>query len=732
MDKRNTQYYCDALDEESYVLRSVTGEASLGRLFQYDIQLASVEDNMVYADVLGKNISIEFSDEQDRKIYINAIISQIKLIDYSNSEFFYLLTLVPDLWTLKLSNKNQIFQKSSVIKTIEKVLDQNEISEVRFNTYNDYPPIEYLVQFNESNFSFISRLCEHYGLYFYFEHEKGKHTLIFSDDSSLQPKRKGYESAQYFPAENKENREQRHIYQWSTSSTICTGEVTLIDYDYDKPKKKLSSKSLKDHSHDYSQLQHIHYPGGYKEDDNGASLAQVSLQSSQNEYDRSVGVCNIPQLAVGDKFTLSGYFRDEFNKEYVIISTRTSIRSNDTRSGGSAMVGMDYECMFSVIPADIPYQLDKETHVPVIHGPQTGVVTGPDGEEIWTDKKARVKVKFHWDVEGEDDENSSCWLRVAQMLAHDNWGGQYIPRIGQEVLIEFLNGDPDRPLVTGAVYNGMNQPPLELPDNKTQSGLVTRSSKGGSTANANSIIFEDKKGKEKLSYHAEKDHDFSIENDEAKTVGHDRSLDVGNDETVSIGNNRTETVGVDESITIGNNRTESVGVNETITIGSSRSVTIGQNKSETIAVNKAETIGVAKELTIGGMYQVTVGGAMNETVAIAKAQEVGATKATVVGGSVSETYGSSQSTTIAKDHTENVGKNQTIQVGENQTIKVGKNLTIDAGDQIVIKTGKASITMKKDGSIDIVGKDIQIKGSGKIDVKASKDVTMKGKKILQN
>jgi type VI secretion system secreted protein VgrG len=437
-------------------------------------------------------------------------------------------------------------------------------------------------------------------------------------------------------------------------------------------------------------------------------------------------------MQTGCLFTLLEHPRDDQNREYLVTSATHTIHS-DVFEGSTAAKGQDlYSNSFSAIDSKTPFRPARTTPKPHIRGPQTAIVVGPSGEEIHTDEHGRVKLQFHWDRYGKSDENSSCWVRVSQVWAGKNWGAMHIPRIGQEVIVEFLEGDPDRPIITGRVYNGEQIPPYGLPANKTQSGVKSRSSKGGSGANFNEIRMEDKKGAEQLYVHAEKNQDNIVENDETTSVGHDRTETVGHNETISIGHDRTEIVANNEQISIGNNRTEQVAVNETIAIGFNRSVTIGMNKTETIAINKAETIGAAKELTIGGLYQVSVGAVMNETVALAKTQEVGATKSTTVAGDVSENYNSSQSTSVANDHTESIGKNQTLSIGENQTIQVGKNLTIEVGDQIVIQTGKASITLKKDGTIQISGKDITINGSGKIDVKASNNITMKGQKILQN
>jgi type VI secretion system secreted protein VgrG len=311
-------------------------------------------------------------------------------------------------------------------------------------------------------------------------------------------------------------------------------------------------------------------------------------------------------------------------------------------------------------------------------------VVGPKGEEIHTDEHGRIRVQFHWDRYGELNEASSCFVRVGQMGAGKSWGGIHIPRIGQEVIVSFLEGDPDRPLVIGSVYNGTNKPPFALPANRTQSGVRSRSSLNGTADNCNELRFEDKKGEELVFLHAEKDQTIEVENDESHSVGHDRKKDVKNDETTTVGKNRTESVGENESISVGKDRSESVTGAESITIGKDRSLSIGA--SSTVSVGKDETISVANNRT----------------------DEVG------------------------KDEQVTIGKNRAHSVGEKDTLTVGKQLLIDAGEEIVIKAGSASITMKKDGTITIKGKDITLDGDGKINVKAGGDVILKGSKVTQN
>jgi type VI secretion system secreted protein VgrG len=421
-------------------------------------------------------------------------------------------------------------------------------------------------------------------------------------------------------------------------------------------------------------------------------------------------------LFAGGKFTLASHpCASEQGKTYVVTAI-DHVAGNPTHVARGDVEMKGYENSFTCIPDAVVFRPARLTPKPVIRGMQTAIVVGPGGEEIHTDKYGRIKVQFHWDRRGGKDDRSSCWIRVAQNVAGRNWGASILPRIGQEVVVAFLEGDPDRPLVVGSVYNADQMPPYELPANKTQSGLKSRSSKGGGGANFNEIRLEDKAGAEQVYMHAERNLDTVAEKDETHNVGVDRTKTIGRDEKTTIGQDRMEKVGRNEVITIGANRTETVGANETITIALTR--------TEAVGVNEAVVIGGAREHNIGGAELLTVGLARKKVVGVNESSDIGNNRSADVGKNDSTKIGGNQDTNVADDRSLTVGKNRTQSIGKDDSLSVGKNLTITAGDQITIKTGSASIVMKKNGDITINGKQITIKGSG--------DVIIKGKKILEN
>lgn len=459
--------------------------------------------------------------------------------------------------------------------------------------------------------------------------------------------------------------------------SVHIAKVTLNDYDYLHPSLNLVSTASGETGEEIYD-----YPGRYSELGDGRRYAQLILEEGESGGHLVTGEGNCRAFQSGFRFDLEDHYRDDVNQSYLLLHLRHSGEAGDYLTWDSA--GFEYACQFLAMPYSSSFRAQRRSPIPRIHGSQTALVVGKSGEEIWTDEHGRVKVQFYWDRLGAKDENSSCWVRVSTAWAGKGWGSIHIPRIGQEVIVEFLEGDPDRPIITGRVYNADQTVPYSLPANQTQSGLKSRSTKDGGGDNFNEIRMEDKKGSEQLYIHAEKDKVVVVENDRTETVG--------NDETIDIGNDRTETVGNDETITIMANRTETVHKNE--------SITVYLNRTRKVGINEAVAVAAAQEVTVGAERIVSVG--LNQT--------------TNIGKDLSESVGG--------DASHSVGKSRTTEIGKDDKLKVGKKLLIEAGDEITIKTGKASIVMKKDGTVNISGKDITVKASG--------NIVMKGKKILQN
>ncbi|WP_333874598.1 type VI secretion system Vgr family protein [Methylobacter sp.] len=734
------------LGEDVLLLRDMTITEELGRLFTIDLELVSTE-NIKFEDLLGQKITIRLNLPNDKKRYFNGYVSSISQSVDEGRYARYSATVHPWLWFLTRRADCRIFQNKTVPAIIKQVFTDSGYTDVKDNLSGSYREWDYCVQYRETDFNFVSRLMEQEGIYYYFIHEDGKHTLNLADGIGSHELISGHEKIPYYPPDDEAMREEECINGWYLTKQIQPGRYALNEYDFIRPKADLKVNAAIGREHSEANHEIYDYPGEYVETGDGNNYAKTRIQELHAQYEQAQGNSIVRELICGGLFSLTEYPREDQNREYLVTSLTHSVHSNSYEAV-STTESTAYSNSFSVIESNTPFRPGRITPKPFVQGPQTAVVVGPSGEEIYTDEHGRVKLQFHWDRYGKKNENSSCWVRVSQLWAGKTWGGIHIPRLGQEVIVEFLEGDPDRPIVTGAVYNGDQTPPYALPANKTQSGIKSRSSKGGSGANFNEIRMEDKKGSEELYIHAEKDQNNIVENDETTSVGHDRSENVGHDETIKIGNNRTETVGVNETIAIGSNRTEQVGANESIAIGANRTKSVGASETVSVALQRTHTVGInetigigaAQEIGIGafqavgiGAYQtVNVGAYQSINVGANQSTDVGANQSTNVGGNQSEAVSGNASKSVKGNDSLGVDGNRSADVKGDDSLKVGKNLVIDAGDSVTIKTGSASITMKKDGTIHIEGKDISIKGSGKIDITASNNITMKGQKILQN
>lgn len=720
------------LGKDELLLIGLEGVERISGLFEFRLDLISENHNIPFSNIVGENVTVTLLLADGSKRFINGIISRFSQgrgggqSQTSDARFsHYTAVLVPWPWLLTRTADSRIFQEKSVPDIVEQIFSEKSFTDYSLRLHGSYDPRTYCVQYRETDFNFISRLLEDEGIFYFFEHEKGKHTLVIADA----------------PEENKPCPKQKEArYQitgggWLEEDVVTSlemvqeiqvGKFALNDYNFEVPATNLLVDAAAKKPLGPGEREVYDYPGKYTVRGRGDTLVNIRMEEHEARMTTLEGASRCRAFFSGARFRLVDYYRrDMDNKEYLLTAIAheivptaefPSIAPDPTGSG------YRYINRFTCIPHEVPFRPSRETPRPFIHGSQTAIVTGPPGEEIYTDGHGRVKVQFHWDREGKRDANSSCWIRVSQVWAGASWGAMYIPRIGHEVIVDFLEGDPDQPIVTGRVYHGTNTPPYGLPGEKTKSTLKSNSSLGG--GGYNEFRYEDKKGQEEIYLHGQKDWTIVIENDKNQSVGHDETLFVGNDQTISIGNNRDKTVGV--------NQTEKIGVNKTITVGSNHAETIGANMTQTVAVAKAETIGAAKALTIGAAYQVSVGAAMNESIGAAKAEEIGAAKSVNVGADSSENVAKNKSVNAGDSISESAGKDVSIQSGKQMSLTSGDNFSISGAksgvieikDQLTIKVGKAVITLKKNGDITIDGKTINVKGSG--------NIVMKAKKILEN
>lgn len=707
------------LEPELRVVR-FTGSEGLSQLFRFSLELASDEAEIDFSAVVGKPALLTIYGEQGER-YVNGIVSRFEQAREGLRLTTYHAELVPQLWLLSYRHKSRTFQHMTVPDIIAKILDEVSIpsDEYRFVLQNQYLARDYCVQYRESELNFISRLMEEEGIFYFFEHSKDGHVLVIGDSASahvpiLDP------ATVIFHEPTRAVATEEYVYQYRYAEEVRPGAVMLRDYDFKKPQLSLQVDSQSDKD---TTLEIYDYPGEYEVPENGTSLARIRLEEFQTTRRAGKGKSVCRRFTPGYRFTLDRHPRASFNQEYVLTQVTHTAAQPQALEEGVTGEGSTYANEFECIPSALPFRPPRITAKPIVKGSQTAIVVGPGGEEIYTDEHGRVKVQFHWDREGKKDQNSSCWIRVSQAWAGAAWGGIHIPRIGQEVVVDFLEGDPDRPIIIGRVYHGTNTPPYDLPANQTQSGIKTRSTKGGGAANFNEIRFEDKKASEELYIHAEKDENTVVEHDQGIAVGNDRVESIKRDRSLEVGRDKLERVERNKSIQVAGNHTENINRGMTIVVGSTL--------TETVAINYAETVGAAMELTVGAALAITVGAAMAETVGAAKTESIGGLKAEnigdsktlIVGKNLSETIKEDQSVSIGKDLTETVAGKHREEVKKEYMLQA-KKIQVVAEDEINIKTGKAEIIMKKNGDITIKGNKINIKGSG--------DVIIKGSKIAEN
>ncbi|MNZ08862.1 Ice nucleation protein [compost metagenome] len=726
------------LGSDVLLLCDLDGHEALGRPFHYQLELASENRAVKFDQLLGKpmGLTLELADGGER--HFHGIVASCRQNAGAGQFAGYQVMLRPWLWLLTRTSDCRIFQNRTVPDIIKQVFRDLGFSDFEDSLSASYREWEYCVQYRESSFDFVSRLMEQEGIYYYFRHEKNRHVLVLSDAYGAHSSVDGYATVPYYPPDL-QMRERDHFFDWQLAREVQPGSLALNDYDFQRPAASLEVRSSVSRSHGNADHPLYDYPGEYVQSKDGEHYARTRIEAIHTQFERVQLRGYARGLGSGHLFKLSGYERADQNREYLVVGARYRVHQDPYETGLDDLAEQ-FESELDCMDAGQAFRPQPTTPRPIVQGPQTALVVGPGGEEIWTDQYGRVKVHFHWDRHDQSNENSSCWIRVSQAWAGKNWGSVQVPRIGQEVIVSFLEGDPDRPIITGRVYNAEQTVPYELPANATQSGVKSRSSKGGSPANFNEIRMEDKKGEEQLFIHAEKNQDIEVENDETHWVGHDRTKTIDNDETVHVKHDRTETVDNNETITIGVDRTEKVGSNERISIGVDRTedvgnnerITIGANRTEDVGSNESITIGADRTERVGSNESITIGSNRTEEVGSNENISIGANRTEKVGDNESITIGSNQTTDIGRNESRSVGQNRSTSVGQNDGLDVGKTLSLTAGDSITLTTGSASITMRKDGTIVISGKNITIDGSGAINIKASNNVVVKGQKILQN
>lgn len=665
------------LGDDVLLLKSAMGTEQLGRLFQFDLQLLSSEWAIDFNAIVGKNVTLRLERSSGGGTrYFNGFISRFTQMAPEGELAAYTATMVPWTWFLTRISDCRIFQQMTVPEIIKQIFSDYGFSDVRDALSGSYRTWEYCVQYRETCFNFISRLMEQEGIYYFFEHENGKHTLVLADAVSSHQPCEGYEKLTYRP-QSTGIVSGEYVTDWTNEQQVLSGNFAHRDFNFEQPKTILESSSTIQRQHAQAAFEVYDYPGEFTEASDGDTYAKLRIEELQTPQQIIRGATEARGLVAGGTFELDGFPRADQNAEYLVKGIQHQIVADAFGSNVGASAPL-YSCDFEVIPKTNSFRSARATPKPQIAGPQTAIVTGPSNEEIYTDEHGRVKVQFHWDRDGQFDENSSCWVRVSQSWAGKNWGAFYLPRIGQEVIVEFLEGDPDRPLVTGRVYNGVSKPPYELPAEKTKSTLKSNSSKGGK--GFNELRFEDKKDEEQIFLHAEKDLDTRVLNDHREAILGNYDLRIGE------GEKGEGEVG---------NRTTWIELNDQTLILGDRIEKVEGDHNETTAGDNFQAVDGAHHHGVGGDMMEDIGGDSHLN----------------VGGNWNAEAGSSISRKAGQDVQEKAGGDYAMEAGSNIHLKGGMNVVIEAGSTLTLKTSSAFITISSSG-VDISGPMVKINSGG--------------------
>jgi type VI secretion system secreted protein VgrG len=592
--------FASPLGKDTLLLQSFSGHEAVSQPFHFSADFLSENHSISFKDIVGKQVTLRVHHAGDDQRYWNGVVSRFACVGGDNRFTRYRAEIVPWLWFLTRTADCHIFQNKTIPEIIKKVFQDHGFQDFQDRTQASYPQREYVVQYRETAFNFVSRLMEEYGIFYFFEHDQNTHKLILADKPQVHKNCPVQHKIRFNYTPGSTVLKEDIVESWGAEQELRPGKYALTDYNFQTPNTSLMANVQTVAELGGNTKYEIYdYPGIHTKKSEGDTVTKLRMEEEEAVHHLITGSGNCRSFASGYKFHLDEHSRHDQNGDYLLTEVTHSASVGDTYSGSGGGSQETYTNHFTCIPFSVPFRSQRLTPKPIVQGPQTAVVVGPAGEEIYPDKYGRVKVQFHWDRLGKKDENSSCWVRVSQPWAGKNWGSINIPRIGQEVIVEFLEGDPDRPIITGRVYNDDQMPPYTLPDHMTRTTFMSRSTKSGGSANYNELRFEDKKGSEQIFLNAEKDMDHRVEKDSREFIGNDRHLIVKNDQKekvegeqhIQIVKDRNEKVGGDASLDITGNQNDKVGQN--------MSLQVGQNLQEKSGQNYAHEAGMEIHLKAG-------------------------------------------------------------------------------------------------------------------------------------
>jgi type VI secretion system secreted protein VgrG len=712
-DDNRTLKLTTPLGKDALLVLGFRGVEKVSGLFEYTLELVGERSTPAdFSKVVGANATLEIQGPADGKApgkrKIEGMVTRFsssgavssvqtapgQMIDYLH----YTMVLSPALWNLTRASDNRIFQDKTGKQIVESVLQGRGVTKFALSVASSLSR-PYCVQFAETDFAFVSRLLEDEGIYYWFDQGDSGHELKISDTKGGGPVCGPAAGIEFRPA-GAGTDQATVITTWREVREVTTAKVALQAYNFETPATNLTASIDTTVSvGKNAKLERYEYSDDYGTLSDGNSRAKFRIEEAEAGHQRFDGESNCAFLIAGRTFKLKNHVQADQNTDYMLLEVQHEARNNNY---AMFLDGDDtgyYVNRFEAIRKTVQYRPPLVTPRPRVYGVQSAVVVGPSSEEIYTDKYGRIKVQFHWDRLGKKDESSSCWMRVAQAWASNTWGAQFIPRVGQEVLVDFIDGDLDRPLVTGALYNAQKMPPYALPDNKTQSGVKTRSTAQGTAENFNELRFEDKKGSEDINFQAEKDFHRLVKNDDF--------LDVQHDQTIKVKNNRTENVlEGNEKVTVdkGNREVEIAKGNESLKVGEgNRLVTVskGDDTHKVETGKRVVEVQANDELTVKqGDRVIKVQQGKDETTV-----GMGDSKLTVSQGN--------------REVTVSVGNDKlTVSTGNHQVaVSLGKSTT-EATGGIELKVGANSIKIDQSG-VTIKGMTVKVEGSIQTQIKGA-------------
>ncbi|ENF0726751.1 type VI secretion system Vgr family protein [Salmonella enterica] len=560
-----------AVPPGALLFASLDGGETLSELFSYVVQLKTPDTlnlgyvspaaNLPLKPMVGKDLCVNIELDGGGKRHISGLVTAARVVGHEGRSVTYELRMEPWLKLLTHTSDYKAFQNKTVVDILDEVLAEYPYP-VEKRLVESYPVRTWQVQYGETDFDFLQRLMQEWGIYWWFEHSEDSHTLVLADAISAHKACPDSPLVEWHQEGLKLDKE--FIHTITASERLRTGQWVLDDFDFKKPRSRLANTVADPRETGHANYEHYEWPGDYFDKGEGEMLTRIRMEAQRSPGSRVHGAGNIRTLMTGYSFTLTNHPTAEVNQEYLLVQTTLFVRDNAQHSGQEQH--FTYVSTFELHPTREVYRPQRTIDKPHTKGPQSAIVTGPAGQEIWTDQYGRVKVQFGWDRYGKMDENSSCWIRVSYPWAGKGFGMIQIPRIGQEVLVDFKNGDPDLPIIVGRTYNQDTMPPWGLPGMASQSGIFSHSLYGGPT-NGNMLRFDDKTGAEEVKFHAEKDLNTTVKNNETHTVMVDRTKTIIKNETNSIGEDRNTTVTKNDGLSVKLAQTINIGTTYRLDVG---------------------------------------------------------------------------------------------------------------------------------------------------------------------